>query len=213
MRLKCNDKWRMLESFISGTHALKKKETSISKPLFIGTCTLYENHELKSSANINENLKKKKASQIYQTDVISCFTPCFLYSGRCYISFCSVMKIYSCNHFCAVLRINQFFNPFTAEVGIMRLLGSAPKSHLCDQRRRGKATNLSDLMTLFIDLGCLYCKQTQRAFKVFKNTLNSLKIDSADKKLNWLECGNFSQDAGTSGIERVIAFSQMAVKG
>jgi hypothetical protein len=24
------------------------------------------------------------------------------------------------------------FNPFTAEVAIMRLLGSAPKSHLCD---------------------------------------------------------------------------------
>jgi hypothetical protein len=40
---------------------------------------------------------------------------------------------------------------------------------------------LSDLMTLFIDLECLYCKQTQRAFS--KNTLNWLKIDSADQKL------------------------------
>jgi hypothetical protein len=95
----------------------------------------------------------------------------------------------------------------------MRLLGSAPKSHLCDQRRRSKVTGLSDLMTLFIDLGCLYCKQTQRAFNVFKNTQNWLKIDSVDQKFNWLECGNFSQDAGTSGTERVIAFSQLAVKG
>jgi hypothetical protein len=43
-------------------------------------------------------------------------------------------------------------NPFTAEVAIMRHLGSAPKSHLCDQRRRSKVTGLSDLMTLFIDL-------------------------------------------------------------
>jgi hypothetical protein len=104
-------------------------------------------------------------------------------------------------------------NPFTAKVAIMRLLGSAPKSHLCDQRRRSKVTGLSDLMTLFIDLGCLYCKQTQIAFNVFKNTLNWLKIDSVDQKFNWLECGNFSQDAGTPGTETVIAFLQLAVKG
>jgi hypothetical protein len=104
-------------------------------------------------------------------------------------------------------------NPFTAEVAIMRLLGSAPKSHLCDQRRRSKVTGLSDLKTLFIDLGCWYCKQTQRAFNVFKNTLNWLKIDSVYQKFYWLECGNFSQDAGTPGTERVIAFSQLAVKG
>jgi hypothetical protein len=104
-------------------------------------------------------------------------------------------------------------NPFTAEVAIMRLLGSAPKSHLCDQRRRNKVTGLSDLMTLFIDLGCLYCKQMQRAFNVFKNTLNWLIIDSVDQKFNWLECGNFSQDAVTPGTERVIACSQLAVKG
>jgi hypothetical protein len=31
---------------------------------------------------------------------------------------------------------------------------------------------LSDLMALFMVLGCSYCKQTQRAFTVFKNTLN-----------------------------------------
>jgi hypothetical protein len=56
----------------------------------------------------------------------------------------------------------------------MRLLGSAPMSHLCDQKR-STVIGLSDLMTLFIDLGCLYCKQTQRAFNVFRNTLNWLK--------------------------------------
>jgi hypothetical protein len=95
----------------------------------------------------------------------------------------------------------------------MRLLRSAPMSHFCDQRRRTKVTGLSDLMTLSVDLGCLYCKQTQRAFNIFKNTLNWLKIVSVDQKFNWLECGNFSQDAGTHGTERVIAFSQLAVKG
>jgi hypothetical protein len=40
-----------------------------------------------------------------------------------------------------------------------------------------------------------------------------LKIDSVDQKFNGLECGNFSQDAGKPGTERVIAFSQLAVKG
>jgi hypothetical protein len=110
-------------------------------------------------------------------------------------------------------RSKILFNPFTAEVAIMRLLGSALKSHLCDQRRRSKVTGLSDLMTLFIDLGCLCCKQTQRAFNVFKNMLNWLKIDSVDQKLIWLECGNFPQNAVTPGTEIVIAFSQLAVKG
>jgi hypothetical protein len=98
-------------------------------------------------------------------------------------------------------------------VAIMRLLGSAPKSHLCDQKRRSKVTDLSDLMTLFINLGCLYCKQTQSAFNVFKNTLNWLKFDLVAQKFHWLECGNFSKDAGTPGTERVIVFSQLAVKG
>jgi hypothetical protein len=36
------------------------------------------------------------------------------------------------------------------------------------ETRRSKVTGLSDLMTLFIDLGCLYCKQSQRAFNVKK---------------------------------------------
>jgi hypothetical protein len=38
-------------------------------------------------------------------------------------------------------------------------------------------------MALFMVLGCSYCKQTQRAFTVFKNTLNWLKIDSVDQQL------------------------------
>jgi hypothetical protein len=116
----------------------------------------------------------------------------------------------------AIARLNILctsqLNPFTAEVAIMRLLGSAPISHLCDKKRRSKVTGLSDLMTLFIDLGGLYWKQMQRAFNVFKNTLNWLKIDSVDQNLYWLECGNFSQDGGTPGTERVIVFSQLAVK-
>jgi hypothetical protein len=50
---------------------------------------------------------------------------------------------------CVIAKTQRFcFNPFTAEVAIMRLLGSAPKSHLCDQRR-SKVTGLSDLMTLY----------------------------------------------------------------
>jgi hypothetical protein len=94
----------------------------------------------------------------------------------------------------------------------MRLVGSAPKSHLCDQRRRGKMTGLSDLMTLFIDLGCLYFNQTQRTFNVFKNTLHWLKIDSVDQKFNWVwelltRCWNVwhweSYCVFTAGGERV----------
>jgi hypothetical protein len=37
------------------------------------------------------------------------------------------------------------FNPSTAEVAIMRFLGSAPKSHLCDQTRKGGAKWLACL--------------------------------------------------------------------
>jgi hypothetical protein len=53
----------------------------------------------------------------------------------------------------------------------------------CDLTWNTEVIGLSDLMTLFTDLVCLYCKQTQRAFNVFKNTLNWLKIDSVDQKL------------------------------
>jgi hypothetical protein len=77
----------------------------------------------------------------------------------------------------------QSTNPLPTNVTIKWHLGSVPKSHFCDFTGKTREIGLSDLMTLFIDLGCLYCKQTQRAFNVFKNTLNSLKIDSVDQKL------------------------------
>jgi hypothetical protein len=72
---------------------------------------------------------------------------------------------------------------------------------------------MPEVASLHSRIGCLYNKQTQRAFNVFKNTLNWLKVDTVDQKFNWLECGNFSQDAGTPRTERDIAFSQLAVKG
>jgi hypothetical protein len=94
----------------------------------------------------------------------------------------------------------------------MRLLGSALKSHLCDQRRRSKVTGLSDLMTFYWPR--VFILQTDaKSINVFKNKLNWLKIDSVDQKFNWPECGNFSQDAGMPGTKRVIAFSQLVVKG
>jgi hypothetical protein len=74
-------------------------------------------------------------------------------------------------------------NPFPADVANKRYLGSAPKSHFCDLTGKTEVIRLSDLMALFIDLGCLYCKQAQRAFNVFKNTLNWLEIDSVDQML------------------------------
>jgi hypothetical protein len=47
-------------------------------------------------------------------------------------------------------------NPFPAYVAIKRHLGSAPKSHFCDLTGKTEVIGLSDLMDLFIDLGCLY---------------------------------------------------------
>jgi hypothetical protein len=46
------------------------------------------------------------------------------------------------------------------------------KYHFCDLTGKTEVIGLSDRITLFIDLVRLYCKQTQRAFNVFKNTLN-----------------------------------------
>jgi hypothetical protein len=68
--------------------------------------------------------------------------------------------------------LNKKFNPYPADVANERHLGSAPKTHFCDLTGKTEVIGLSDLKTLFVDLGCLYCKQTQRAFNVFKNTLN-----------------------------------------
>jgi hypothetical protein len=59
-------------------------------------------------------------------------------------------------------------NSFPADVANKRHLGSAPKSHFCNLTGKTEVIGLFDLMTNFIDLGCLYCKQTQRAFNVFK---------------------------------------------
>jgi hypothetical protein len=64
------------------------------------------------------------------------------------------------------------FNPFPADVANKQHLGSTPKSHFYDLTGKIEVIVLSDLMTLFIDLRCLYCQQTQRAFNVFKDTLN-----------------------------------------
>jgi hypothetical protein len=75
------------------------------------------------------------------------------------------------------------FIHFPADVANKRHLDSAPKSHFCDLAGNTEVFGLSDLMTLFVDLGCLYCKQTQGAFNVFKNTQNWLKIDLVDLKL------------------------------
>jgi hypothetical protein len=58
-------------------------------------------------------------------------------------------------------------------------------------------------MAIFIDLECLYCKQTQKAFNVSKNTLNWLKIDSVDQKLFKIQLTRewelLSKGAGTPG--------------
>jgi hypothetical protein len=55
----------------------------------------------------------------------------------------------------------KIFNPFPADVANKRHLDSAPKSHFCDLTGKTEVIGLPGLMTLFIDLGCLYCKQTQ----------------------------------------------------
>jgi hypothetical protein len=50
----------------------------------------------------------------------------------------------------------------------------------------------SDQMTLFIDLSCLYCKKTQRAFNVLKNSISKVIQNSIDKSVGTshkaLEC-------------------------
>jgi hypothetical protein len=62
-------------------------------------------------------------------------------------------------------------------------------------------------MTLFIDLGYLYCKQMQRAFSVFKKHAKLIENRFSRSKVQ--KCGNFSQDSGMPGTEGVIAFSQL----
>jgi hypothetical protein len=68
-----------------------------------------------------------------------------------------------------IIQVFSFqFNHFPADVANKRHLGSAPKSHFCDLTGKTEVIGLSNLMSLFIDLGCLYCKQKQRAFNVLK---------------------------------------------
>jgi hypothetical protein len=58
-------------------------------------------------------------------------------------------------------------------------------------------------MTVFIDLGCLHCKQTQRAFNVFKNTLNWLKIDSVDQTLFKIQLTSLSVGTSHTALKRL----------
>jgi hypothetical protein len=76
-------------------------------------------------------------------------------------------------------------NPFLADVAIERHLGSAPKSHFCDLTGKTEGIGLSDLMTLFIDLACLYCKKTQKSIqcvqkytKLFEHRFSRLKVET-----------------------------------
>jgi hypothetical protein len=72
-----------------------------------------------------------------------------------------------------ILVFSSSIKPFPADVANKQNLGSAPKSHFCNLTEKSEVIGLPDLMTLFIDLGCyIHCKQTKRAFNVFKNTLN-----------------------------------------
>jgi hypothetical protein len=48
----------------------------------------------------------------------------------------------------------------------------------------------------------------QKHAKLIENQFSRSKV-----QLTRVECGNFSQDTGTPGTERVIVFSQLAVKG
>jgi hypothetical protein len=75
-----------------------------------------------------------------------------------------------------LLAIARFFNPFPAN---KRHLGSAPKSDFCNLTGKTEVIGLSDLITIFIQ--CLYCKQTQRAFKHTKLIENRLSKSSYSK--------------------------------
>jgi DNA-binding ferritin-like protein (Dps family) len=62
------------------------------------------------------------------------------------------------------------FNLFTADVAIMRLLGSVPMSHLCDQKRRSTVTGLSDLMTLVSLTWGVYITNRRKEHSMFSKT-------------------------------------------
>jgi hypothetical protein len=90
------------------------------------------------------------------------------------------------NSNCPVLRSlksqeESHFLTLTISLPMSQISDTAPKSHFCDLTRKTEVTGLSDLMTLFIDLGCLYCKQTQRACfqkhtKLIENQFSRSKV-------------------------------------
>jgi hypothetical protein len=63
------------------------------------------------------------------------------------------------------------FNPFHADVANKRHPGSAPKSRFCDLTGKTEVIGLSDLMTLFIDLGA-YVANRRKEHSMFSKTLN-----------------------------------------
>jgi hypothetical protein len=65
----------------------------------------------------------------------------------------------------------------------MHLLQISAQSRMVHSWKNFTLTLSLPVSQISIDLGCLYCRQTRRAFNVFKNTLNWLKIDSVDQKL------------------------------
>jgi hypothetical protein len=97
-------------------------------------------------------------------------------------SLCAIPQVLVLRHSSrGVPSANVTINPFPADVTNKRHLGSAPKSHLCDWTRKTEVIGLSDLMTLFIDLGCLYGNR-RKVHSMFSKT-QRLKIDSVDQKL------------------------------
>jgi hypothetical protein len=79
------------------------------------------------------------------------------------------------------LHDNAFLNPFSADVANKRHLGSAPKSHLCDDRENWSAwlvwsNDSFHWPEVFI------LQRDARSIQFWKNTLNWLKIDSVDQK-------------------------------
>jgi hypothetical protein len=61
-----------------------------------------------------------------------------------------------------------FCYPFSADVANKRHLGSAQKSHYCNLTGKTEVIDLSDLMTLFIDLGCFILHTDAKSIQRFQ---------------------------------------------
>jgi hypothetical protein len=104
-------------------------------------------------------------------------------------------------------------NPFPADVANQRHLSSAPKSHFCDLTGKTEVIGLSVLMTLSIDLGCLYmyCKQSIQCFqkhtKLIESRFSRSKIlqNSIDQIVR-----KFSQGASTPHL--IIQYLRLALR-